>query len=99
MGLDFAIEELFATGWSALDTTGCESEGGRWIPSVDRVKREFADAGLSLSIRHIQLFDCFRAEWADDSSLPAGSVVGQTDREAALYALAQHRRAAATAGV
>ena len=41
MGLDFAIDELFATGWSALDTTGCESEGGRWVPSVDRVMREF----------------------------------------------------------
>ena len=99
MGLDFAIDELFATGWSALDTTGCESEGGRWVPSVDRVMREFEQAGLTLSVRHVQLFDCFRAEWTDGAGVPAGSVVGQTEREAALYALAQLRRASQTAGV
>ena len=98
MGLDFAIDELYATGWSALDTAGCESEGGRWIPSVERVRREFEAQGLSLSVTHVQLFGCFRAEWADSAGVPAGSVVGQSEREAVLYAFAQLRRAA-TAGV
>ena len=99
MGLDFAIDELYATGWAALDTKGCESEGGRWIPSVDRVRQEFSSQGLTLSVTHVQLFDCFRAEWTDGAGVPAGSVVGQSEREAVLYALAQFRRAAATAGV
>lgn len=97
MGLDFAIDELYATGWAALDTAGCESENGRWIPTVDRIRREFEDQGLTLTIRHAQLFDCYRAEWADHAGVPAGSVVGQTEREAALYGLAQLRRASATA--
>ena len=99
MGLDFAIDELYATGWAALDTAGCESEGGRWIPTVERVMREFEGHGLTLSVRHVQLFDCFRAEWSDGAGVPAGSVVGQSEREASLYALAQLRRAATTAGV
>lgn len=93
MGLDFAIDELYATGWSALNTKGCEPHEGRWVPTVDRVRREFEVQGLSLCVRHIQLFDCFRAEWTDGSGIPAGAVVGQTELEAAVYALAQLRRA------
>ncbi|MGP1308768.1 MAG: hypothetical protein ACTS27_01045 [Phycisphaerales bacterium] len=95
MGLDFAIDELMATGWSALDTTGCEhTPEGRVYPGVLRVQREFANAGHELSIRYVQLFDCHRAEWADASGAPAGAVVGAGEREAAVYALAQFRKAA-----
>lgn len=93
MGLDFAIDELMATGWSAMDTTGCEhTPEGRVFPSVLRVQREFADAGHELSIRYVQLFDCHRAEWSDSRGDPAGAVVGAGEREAAVYALAQFRR-------
>ncbi len=92
MGLDFAIDELYATGWSELDTSNCEIHAdGRSIPTVVRVRQCFADAGLELSIRHIQLFDCYRAEWRDASGT-TGAVVGQSEREAAVYALSQMRR-------
>jgi len=93
MGLDFAIDELYASGWDALDTSGCESHGGRWVPSVERARREFEARGLTLSVTHAQLFDCFRAEWADAAGVAAGSVVGQSEAEAVLYALAPLRRA------
>ena len=97
MGLDFAIDELFATGWSALDTAGCASSGGRWVPTVERVRDEFLRAGFTLSVRHVQLFDCYRAEWSDAQGLPAGSVVGQSEHEAVIYALAQLRRSSTAA--
>ena len=96
MGIDFAIEELYQTGWSALDTSGCEPDDtGRWIPTVQRVIAEFAADGLSLELKHVQLFDCFRAEWSDASGSPRGGVVGQSEIEAAVYALAQLRKTAA----
>jgi hypothetical protein len=93
MGLDFAIDELMGTGWSAMDTTGCEhTPEGRVFPGVLRIQREFAQAGYELSIRYVQLFDCHRAEWSDASGAPVGAVVGGSEREAAVYALAQFRR-------
>lgn len=93
MGLDFAIDELLATGWSALDTTGCSHHvDGRGYPCVARVKDEFAAEGFELSIRHVQLFDCYRAEWRDAAGIATGAVVGRSDTEAAVYALAQLRR-------
>jgi hypothetical protein len=93
MGLDFAIEQLFATGWSALDTTGCEYHQGRCYPGLGRVMREFAAAGADLSLRKIDLFDCYRAEWRDHAGHALGGVVGHTETEAAVYALATFRRA------
>ena len=96
MGLDVAIDELYATGWSALDSTGCDFHvDGRSYPALDRVQREFSALGLSLTLRHIQLFDCHRAEWRDDAGQPQGAVVGQTPEEAAVYALSQARKAMA----
>jgi hypothetical protein len=93
MGLDFAIDELYATHWTPLDTSGCTHHtDGRAYPSIDRIKREFAEAGFSISLRHVQLFDCYRAEWRDASGAPAGAVVGRTEAEAAVYALSQLRR-------
>ena len=93
MGIEFAIEELYATGWSALDSTGCEQhDSGRWIPTAERVRREFEQAGYSLSISHAQLFDCYRAAWTSDQGDPAGAVVGSTEQEAAIYALSHLRR-------
>ena len=99
MGLDFAIDELYATGWSALDSAGClHGPDGRSYPGVPRVRAEFARRGFDLQIRFVQLFDCHRAEWRDGAGVAAGAVVGQTEAEAAVYALAQLRRQTATVG-
>lgn len=99
MGLEFAVEQLYATGWSALDTRGCgRLADGRAYPERERVVAEFADAGLELAIEHIQLFDCYRAKWQDQAGGGAGSVVGHTIEEAAVYALSQMRRALAAVG-
>ena len=96
MGLEFAIEQLYATGWSALDTRGCgRLSDGRAYPEPDRVSEEFAEAGFSFSIKHIQLFDCYRAEWQDQAGGGSGSVVGHTVDEAAVFALSQMRRSLA----
>lgn len=93
MGLDFAIDELRATGWAALDGEGCErTTSGREYPGVRRVEREFEAGGRRLRVRHIAAFDCFRAEWSDPSGAPEGAVVGSVEAEAAVYALAQFRR-------
>jgi len=99
MGLEYAIDELYATGWTALDTAGCEhAPDGRLYPGPDRVAEEMARAGFTLAIRYADLFDCHRAEWTDATGAPAGAVVGQTRAEAAVYALSQCRaRAAAPA--
>lgn len=98
MGLDFAIDELLATGWSALDSRGCTHHtDGRGYPGVGRVKDEFASEGFELMVRHVQLFDCYRAEWRDAAGIATGAVVGRSDTEAAVYALAQLRRQLAAA--
>ncbi|MCG3125129.1 MAG: hypothetical protein GIKADHBN_03659 [Phycisphaerales bacterium] len=100
MGLEFAIDELYATGWSALDSTDCDYlADGRCYPRPARVQREFAENGHQLTIRRVQLFDCSRAEWTGPDGEPAGAVVGQQDAEAAVYALAQLRRMLAAAPV
>jgi hypothetical protein len=99
MGLEFAVDQLYATGWAALDTRGCSRlADGRAYPGPERVRVEFADSGFQLTTRHIQLFDCYRAEWRDTAGAAAGSVVGHTVEEAAVYALSQMRRATALVG-
>ena len=93
MGLDFAIDELYATGWTSLDSSGCRHHSdGRAYPNVRSVQAQFSEAGFSLALRHVQLFDCYRAEWRDPAGTPAGAVVGRSEEEAAVYALSQLRR-------
>jgi hypothetical protein len=93
MGLDFALDELFATGWSALDTTGCShSADGRAFPRPERVKQEFAAAGVELTIERMTAFNCYRAHWTDPESGQGRAVVGHSEAEAAVFALAQLRR-------
>jgi hypothetical protein len=93
MGLDFAIDELYATGWTSLDSSGCKHHSdGRAYPSLDRIQRSFREAGYDLTLRHVQLFDCYRAEWRDGAGNATGAVVGRTEAEAAVYALSQLRR-------
>ncbi len=98
MGLDFAIDELYATGWDASDGSDCSAHtDGRAVPSVARVRREFQAAGYDLVVRHVHLFDCYQAEWRDTSGAPGGAVVGRTEAEAAVYALSQLRKSLSAA--
>ncbi len=99
MGIDIALDELLATGWSGLDSTGCSFDAaGRAFPTVGRVRQEFAAAGFELSLTHNARFNVHAAEWREaGSTTVAGSVVSQSPEEAAVYALAQLRRALALA--
>ncbi len=95
MGLNLALDELRATGWSDLDSTGCSYDtDGRAYPSVARVRQEFAAAGFEFKVDRVDQYSCFRASWRDPAGgADAGAVVGYTESEAAVYALAQLRRA------
>lgn len=103
MKLTYAVERLLETGWQCTSDMECESlPDGQTFPSVMAVQREFAQAGLELSIKHNMMFSCYRATWAPageplDPSHAAderhGTVVGACEREAAVYALAQLRSA------
>lgn len=100
MSITFAIDELYATGWSTLDTTGCEyAPDGRLFPGVARATQEFASGGATLTIRTLDSFGCARAEWSDEAASARGRAVGATAQEAAVHALAQWRRAMSVAGV
>lgn len=92
-GMETALDELYASGWATIDSTDCEvAADGRCCPGLNRIRREFGELGFELTVRYIQLFDCYRAEWKNRSGDPAGAVVGATDLEGAVYALAQLRR-------
>lgn len=94
MGLDFAIDELYATGWNELDSAGCEYHtDGRVFPRLERICDEFAACGKTLTVRHVELFNCYRAEWRDATGAMEGAVVGHSASEASVYALSQFRRA------
>jgi len=106
MKLNFAVDRLYEAGWLPSDSPdGLEAlPDGRQFPSVLSVQREFARAGLELSIKHNLVFNCYRATWAPageplDAQNAAderhGAVVGACEREAAVYALAQLRAAQA----
>ncbi len=96
MGLDFAIDELYASGWNDLDSSECSHHvDGRAFPTIERVKREFRASGYALQVRHFQLFDCYRAEWVDGAGVTQGAIMGQSELEAAVYALSQFRRSLA----
>lgn len=97
MGLSLALDELRATGWSDLDSAGCSYDtDGRAYPTVARVRQEFAAAGFELLISRVDQYSCFRASWRETGGADAGAVVGYTEAEAAVYALAQLRRMLAT---
>lgn len=103
MNLVYAIARLLETGWNANNEPDCETlRDGQKYPSIMAVQREFAQAGLELSMKHNLIFKCCRATWAPvgeplDPSHAAderhGTVVGACEREAAVYALAQLRAA------
>ena len=103
MNLTYAVDRLIDTGWTPSDEADLDRlPDGRSFPSVLTVQREFARAGLELSIKHNMVFGCYRATWgpAGDPLDPShaaderhGTVIGSCDREAAVYALAQLREA------
>ncbi len=99
MSIGIALDELLATGWSGLDSSGCSYDAaGRTFPTVHRVHQEFAGAGFDLTISHSEQFDCYRAEWREaGAESVAGSTVSNSQEEAAVYALSQLRRSLATA--
>ncbi|CAG0959577.1 hypothetical protein PHYC_00649 [Phycisphaerales bacterium] len=93
MGLDFAIDALYQTGWNVPEPKDLPLDAsGRPYPSQAHIEAAFAEHALALSVRHIQLFDCYRAEWRDAGGQARGAVVGQTAEEAAVYAFSQLRR-------
>lgn len=101
MGLAYALDELLATGWSGLDSTGCAYDlDGRTYPTPARVQQEFAQVGFSLTVQKVDKFNCFRASWREvGHAADAGAVVSHSEPEAAVYALAHLRRSLVTAEV
>jgi hypothetical protein len=100
MNLDYAVDRLYLTGWTADECSHQPLEtlpDGRAFPSIPAIEQEFARAGLSFSIQHTPKFNCFRASWKPNDSAQdasrAGTVIGACQREAAVYALAQLRNA------
>ena len=107
MNISYAIERLLETGWSPAECSRADLErlpDGLPHPTVEAVRREFAGAGLELSVKQNFMFGCARASWGpageriepdhveDDRH---GTVVGSCEKEAAVYALAQLRAATA----
>lgn len=94
MALSFAIDELIGTGWTGLDSAGCGFDtDGRAYPSALRVRQEFSAAGFEFDVARHEQYNCFRATWREaGETQDAGAVVGHSEAEAAVYALAQLRR-------
>lgn len=101
MGLDFAVDALYKTGWNAPEVKELpplpRDGAGRPYPSQDRVESQFAEHGFTLAVHHVQLFGCYRAVWdkARGNGVDrgeGGAVVGASAEEAAVYALSQFRR-------
>src|SRR5688500_6560214 len=102
MNLTYALERLLDTGWSHAEFDGDLERlpDGRSFPTVSAVRREFARAGLDLSLKMNFMFNCCRATWAPAGETidpdhaedeRHGTVVGSCEKEAAVYALAQLR--------
>lgn len=97
MTINYAVDRLYETGW--LPTSDMQLErlpNGLRYPTISSVNREFADAGLQLSIKPHLMFGCCRAEWSPVDGHPqaddlTGTVVGSCESEAAVYALAKLR--------
>jgi hypothetical protein len=91
MSIDFAVDRLYEAGWNpSFQMELQELPDGRKVPSLGTVQREFAEAGLELSIKQNLIFGCYRAAWSCGGEVK-GTVVGDSELEAAVYALAQLR--------
>jgi hypothetical protein len=83
MSLNYAVDRLYEVGWNPSGNEIQTLPDGRIYPTVDGVKKEFSEAGLSLSLKNMGKFNCVQATWK------SGTVVGASEAEAAVYALAQ----------
>ena len=91
MTIEFAVDELYQTGWSPLDTAGCNRDSqGRWFPTLDRVQREVDQLGATLELEDSSGFGCSTATWTAGGE--SGRCIASTPAEAAVHALAQARR-------
>ena len=105
MNLTYAVERLLDTGWTPDHAAELDHlPDGRPFPSLLGIQHEFASLGLELRVKQNLIFNCYRATWGPtgeqlSDSTPAderhGTVIGSCQREAAVYALAQLREAAA----
>ena len=91
MSLNYAVERLYQMGWNPSGNDVSQLPDGRVYPSVSGVEKEFADAGLRFAVKPNPKFHCVQATWSatepqDDRH---GTVVGASEAEAAVYALAQ----------
>ena len=104
MNLDYAVDRLYESGWAPVFGNSQVYDAladGRRFPSTESIYREFEHADLKLVIKHNLVFDTYRATWAPRTELadstPAqearrfGTVIGSSEQEAAVYALAQLR--------
>jgi hypothetical protein len=104
MNLDFAVDRLFESGWAPVfgDSDPYETLAvGRRFPGLGAIRREFERAGLNLIFKHNLMFNTHRATWSPINELndatPAqearryGTVIGSSEQEAAVCALAQLR--------
>jgi len=103
MNLSYAVERLLDTGWSPATLNRPDLErlpDGRPYPTVEAVRREFADAGFELSLKYDFTFNCCRATWSPSGDTPDprqiggeqhGTVVESSETEAAVHALAKLR--------
>jgi hypothetical protein len=105
MSIQYAVDRLLESGWLAPEDVELERlPDGRGYPSILAVQREFARAGLELSIKHNTEFSCYRATWAPigealdprhEADERHGTVIGSCESETAVYALSQLRAAQA----
>lgn len=94
MTLLYAVDALYEAGFCPTHEMDLETlPDGRAFPSVIAVQNEFSKLGYELSIKHNLVFNCYRATWSRTGrggvQIDEGIVVGQTELEAAVYALAQ----------
>jgi len=98
MSLSYAVERLYQAGWKPDHSSLQRLPDGRAYPTIASIQNEFAAAGLRLSVKPNPAFKCAHATWAplgetlDAGHLPDdrhGTVVGSSEPEAAVYALAQ----------
>jgi hypothetical protein len=99
MSLSYAVDRLYEVGWLPEGGVDLDRLGdGRRYPSLRAIQQLLGEHGLSLSVKQNQKFKCYQATWApaDEEPDPGrsaddrhGTVVGDSEAEAAVYALAQ----------
>jgi hypothetical protein len=104
MSLVFAVDRLYDCGYVPSQRRLLQRlDDGRRYPATPDILREFTAHGLTLRMKFITLFNCYRAEWSplsdNSASIGHGYCVGSTEAEAAVYALAQLLAASAELAV